>query len=79
MMGGEVMEIVDRLTGRISPYPAHSNEFHSMKVQIDRQRYYHPDYRFFYRLRYQVDPNSAVATENVYVMQSLASVARGGR
>lgn len=61
-MGGEVMEIVDRVTGRVSTYPAHSDEFCSMQMQIDWQQLFHPNYRFFYRLRYKVDANNATAT-----------------
>ncbi len=63
---GEVMEIVDCVTGHVSTYPAYSDEFHSMQMQIDRQRCYYPDYRFFYRLRYKVDIYNATATEYHY-------------
>ena len=59
---GEVMEIVDRVNGRVNTYPAHSNEFRSMQTQIDWQQQFDPNYRFFYRLRYEVDVNSARAT-----------------
>ena len=64
MLSGQVMEIVDRVTGRVSPYPAHSDEFFSMKMQIDWQQMFHPaSYRCYYRLRYYLDPDSATATE----------------
>ena len=71
MLCGEVMEIVDRVTGRVSTYPAHGNEFRSMQMQIDWQRRFHPNYRFFYRLRYKIDVYNAIATENAFVIQDI--------
>lgn len=63
MMCGEVMEIVNCVTGHVSTYPAYSDEFHSMQMQIDWQRQFHPDYRFSYRLRYKIDVNNTTATK----------------
>ena len=69
------MEIVDRVTGHISPYPAHSDEFHSMKMQIDWQQRFR-NFRYYYRLRYFVNPDSATAAENAaYLLVDTKQVA----
>ena len=54
-MTGEVIEIVDERTGRISPYPAHSMEARSMVHQVERMRKLHWDHPFSVRTRYYVD------------------------
>ncbi len=54
-MTGFVIEIVDSKTGHISEYPLGSLDERAMTDQIDWQRRFNPNYRWFYRIRYHVD------------------------